>query len=75
MKKLGKIIISPDKMMKNEELINLQGGYTGGGGNLTLICKDPETGWTCNFAVSDCAQYIIHYICASSGCPPPYSCG
>ncbi len=29
MKKLGKLSISPDKIMKNEELINLQGGYQG----------------------------------------------
>ncbi len=27
MKKLSKLVISPDKVMKNEELINLQGGY------------------------------------------------
>jgi hypothetical protein len=27
MKKLGKLTISPEKIMKNEELINLQGGY------------------------------------------------
>ena len=27
MKKLGKLSISPEKIMKNEELINLQGGY------------------------------------------------
>ena len=27
MKKLGKLTISSEKMMKNEELINLQGGY------------------------------------------------
>ncbi len=29
MKKLGKFTISPEKIMKNEELINLQGGYQG----------------------------------------------
>ena len=27
MKKLSKLSISPEKIMKNEELINLQGGY------------------------------------------------
>jgi hypothetical protein len=27
MKRLGKLTISPEKIMKNEELINLQGGY------------------------------------------------
>jgi hypothetical protein len=30
MKKLGKLSISPEKIMKNEDLINLQGGYGGG---------------------------------------------
>ncbi len=29
MKKLGKLSISPEKIMKNEDLINLQGGYVG----------------------------------------------
>ncbi len=29
MKKLTKLVISPEKIMKNEELINLQGGYAG----------------------------------------------
>ncbi len=29
MKKLGKLSISPGKIMKNEELINLHGGYQG----------------------------------------------
>jgi hypothetical protein len=27
MKKLNKLVISPEKIMKNEDLINLQGGY------------------------------------------------
>ncbi len=29
MKKFGKLSISPEKIMKNEELLNLQGGYQG----------------------------------------------
>jgi natural product precursor len=29
MKKLGKITINPEKVIKNEELINLKGGYDG----------------------------------------------
>jgi hypothetical protein len=29
MKKLNKLSISPQKIMKNEDLINLQGGYQG----------------------------------------------
>ena len=27
MKKIGKIIIRPEKVIKNEELVNLRGGY------------------------------------------------
>jgi natural product precursor len=30
MKKLGKLSINPSKVIKNEELVNLKGGYTGG---------------------------------------------
>jgi hypothetical protein len=30
MKKLGKLIINPEKVIKNEELINLKGGYDTG---------------------------------------------
>jgi len=29
MKKLGKLSINPERVMKNEELVNLRGGYTG----------------------------------------------
>jgi hypothetical protein len=32
MKKLGKLSISPEKIMRNEDLINLKGGYDGGPG-------------------------------------------
>jgi hypothetical protein len=37
MKKLNKLGISPKKIMKNEELINLQGGYSGEDGN--CLCQ------------------------------------
>jgi hypothetical protein len=30
MKKLGKLSINPSKVMKNEDLVRLKGGYTGG---------------------------------------------
>ena len=29
MKKLGKLSINPEKVIKNEELVNLKGGYDG----------------------------------------------
>lgn len=31
MKKLNKLIINPEKVIKNEELTNLRGGYDNGG--------------------------------------------
>jgi hypothetical protein len=31
MKKIGKISINPEKVIKNEELVNLRGGYGGPG--------------------------------------------
>ena len=33
MKKLGKLTISLNKIIKNEELVNLRGGYDDGGGS------------------------------------------
>ncbi len=39
MKKLNKLVISPEKIMKNEELINLHGGY---GANCCTRSKDGE---------------------------------
>jgi len=35
MKKLGKLTINPDKIIKNEELVNLRGGY----GDEKYLCK------------------------------------
>lgn len=36
MKKLNKLQINTEKLMKNEELISLRGGYDGGGCTTTL---------------------------------------
>jgi len=33
MKKLGKLSINPEKLIKNDELVNLRGGYEGGYGS------------------------------------------
>jgi natural product precursor len=38
MKKIGKISINPEKVIKNEELVNLRGGY----GNGTCGAKSPS---------------------------------
>lgn len=39
MKKLGKLSINPEKVIKNDELVNLRGGYGSG-------C-DPDAGLMC----------------------------
>jgi hypothetical protein len=38
MKKLGKITINPEKVIKNDELVNLKGGY--GEGPVSIYCYD-----------------------------------
>jgi hypothetical protein len=38
MKKLGKLSINPSKVMKNEELVNLKGGYGGGYDGPCCMC-------------------------------------
>ena len=38
MKKLGKLSINPEKVMKNDELIDLRGGYGGYGDNDEIAC-------------------------------------
>jgi natural product precursor len=40
MKKLGKLTINLEKVMKNEELVNLRGGYSG----VCCLCHDSGSG-------------------------------
>jgi hypothetical protein len=40
MKKLGKLTINPEKVIKNNELVNLRGSYGGGGCTVTCYCMD-----------------------------------
>jgi len=49
MKKLGKLTINPEKVIKNEELVNLRGGY--GGDPCTCTCFDRIT--------MDCYGYMF----------------
>ncbi len=44
MKKLGKLSINPEKVMKNEELVNLRGGYGYG----ATCCYASTPGEYCN---------------------------
>jgi hypothetical protein len=39
MKKLGKLTINPEKVIKNDELVNLRGGYEIEGGPYYVSCK------------------------------------
>lgn len=50
MKKIGKLSINPEKVMKNEELVMLKGGY------FTIAC--PATGeiWGCGENIYQCLQ-------------------
>ena len=69
MKKLSKLNINPEKVMKNEELITLRGGYDCGSGWTNYQC----TIWAClecmafnaNACVpsseSDVRQYVIDH--------------
>jgi len=74
MKKIGKISINPEKVIKNEELVNLRGGL----GPYAVACKSPSTGETCyDFWYSDCGleeeilkvcryecdEQVIAYVC------------
>ena len=69
MKKIGKLTISPEKVMKNEELINLQGGYehekcvcysSDGSSTKTIIGCDCNSGLD---VTSVCGQGYAYYDC------------
>lgn len=44
MKKIGKLSINPDKIIKNEELVNLRGGY-----NIACMYYSDETNYPGSF--------------------------
>jgi hypothetical protein len=58
MKKLGKITISPEKVIKNDELVNLRGGYGPNGcdPDAGLMCYGP---CTTSIGTSGTCQHII----------------
>jgi len=61
MKKLNKLQINAEKLMKNEELVTLRGGYGGG----ELACKKGTETW-CTFSGVLCS--MSWYYC-SVWCP------
>ena len=49
MKKLNKLQINPEKLMKNEELLILRGGYDG---PCTCLCKNLFSGYIFGYLLS-----------------------
>jgi len=73
MKKLGKLTISTEKLIKNEELINLRGGYYESdcaSGRTRYYCQcSPGVGtWTgCYTSQSDANQAITEWCEGGTG--------
>lgn len=65
MKKLGKLIISPEKVMRNEELINLQGGYFGGCNWYYCECQlqHPPVQWNGYYCSQESIDNAINTYC------------
>jgi len=55
MKKLGKLTINPEKVIKNEELMNLKGGYNSG--TCAAYCDMDDGGFECNISRSTAESY------------------
>lgn len=80
MKKLNKLQINPNRLMKNEELVSLRGGYGEGGGYLEVKCGFCDNYTSVCFGVyyhnwDYFAQYVSE-MCGGTGatygptCPP-----
>jgi len=58
MKKINKLRINPDRIMKNEELFTLRGGYDGGG---YVNCG--ESGPHCRGPINSCDDETVRLYC------------
>ena len=58
MKKLGKLSINPEKIINNEELVNLKGGYGGYGGQICV----------CTNSSGVIGNILLPIYCSTSGC-------
>ena len=71
MKELGKLSINPEKLMKNEELMSLRGGYGGYGGYDNGACG------TCGFDTTMCrcssSTIGAGIVCLNGGSPSAHS--
>jgi len=65
MKKIGKIIIRPEKVIKNEELVNLRGGYCTQG-PCTCICFDA------NKFMETAKVICLGYVYTETNCPDEF---
>lgn len=67
MKKLNKLLINSEKIMKNEELVTLRGGY---GDPCTCLCSDQNTGQWLGYLLSE--EGFCPYDCAYAFPSPQY---
>lgn len=74
MKKLEKLSINLNKVIKNEELMNLRGGYDYGGGCTNYICQcSPGVGtWTGCYSSQSKADEAVEEWCdgGTGSCSP-----
>lgn len=77
MKKIGKLSINPEKVIKNDELVNLKGGYEIDEGPFWVSCKN-TSGSSCGhgFVTNTCdGGFYNQTKCESySGCDGSYAC-
>ena len=73
MKKLGKLSINPEKVIKNDELVNLRGGYEGGNSGF-FECKcdgaaNPafQSSWSSVYSTTQEMEDDITRRCATGG--------
>lgn len=69
MKTLGKLKIAREKMLKNEELVNLRGGYAG---TCAVNCEMPDGGVV--RYISQATALDLFYWCAGQGFPANWCC-
>ncbi|MDD4363786.1 MAG: hypothetical protein PHD33_06255 [Atribacterota bacterium] len=77
MKKIGKITINPEKVIKNEELVNFRGGwYPGepcpsGEDEYVCACSDHSAVWSgCYENQADYFNDLLQYCDGSGRCDP-----
>ncbi len=61
MKRLGKLTISPGKIMKNEELINLQGGYEADDCTFDCMMLYCIPVWESDTCTANCGQSTCNF--------------